>query len=111
MTKLKPEPWRRLQQGVELVPGESYTLSAWLRAPSTAVVPGLEGWGDDPRSHESMVIVGKLYEGDWTAQATGDARVLDTGSTAPHRGMDTCLGILPVHGPDAPLLVGRLLPG
>ncbi len=42
--KTSLEPWSRLQQAVTLVPGETYTLSATILAP-TGARPGFDGWG------------------------------------------------------------------
>lgn len=82
VTKQAAEPWRRFQQGVDIAPGGRYTLSAWIRSPSGPEVPGLEGWGENRTSNDTLVLVSSLENGTWRAHLTGSGSILGTGSTA-----------------------------
>ena len=82
-TKDGSEGWLRLQQLVELEPGATYTLSAWIDG-STANRPSLQGWGqhqvDDAVS--TFYVGGNLFEGVWRATVGGAGELLDSGIAA-----------------------------
>ena len=79
VAKVKPEAWRRLQQGVDLNPGAAYTLSAWIRSSAPKAIPGLEGWGENRRVGGTLVVVGGLRRGHWRSHIVGDGTLLGAG--------------------------------
>ena len=77
VTKQGSEPWLRLQQLVRLEPGETYTLSAWIRARSDTV-PSLQGWGRSGERAEALVLDGRLPGDAWSARMSGPGALLSS---------------------------------
>lgn len=77
VTKVSEDSWARLQQAVTLEPGETYTLSAAVRA-SPASRPGFDGWGrasgDDPPVNLGTFLV----EGTHRTNASGALTVVSS---------------------------------
>ncbi len=80
VTKPGAEHWLRLQQIIPITPGESYTVSAWLR-PEAESQPGIQGWGQYRQDGEvtTFAIVAALSERGWTASASGAGEVVAAG--------------------------------
>ena len=80
VTKPGAEHWLRLQQIIPITPGETYTVSAWLR-PEAESQPGIQGWGQYRQDGEvkTFAIVAALSEGGWTASASGAGEVVAAG--------------------------------
>ncbi len=76
LTKTATTPYARLQQVVSLRPGETYTLSALLRAPS-GQRPGLDGWGNPGGGADPAIVASTVIGGELRATATGPLTLLD----------------------------------
>lgn len=81
VTKISSEPWSRLQQAVTLNPGETYTLSALLKA-TPGATPGFDSWGQDGQ-HGATVTVGTVLEGtSHRVNSAAEVKVISTSSEA-----------------------------
>ncbi len=78
VTKVRSEPWSRLQQGVVLQPHATYTLSAAWLAPAE-LRPGLDGWGVSGPEEAPAVVSTTRSSDTMTARssASGPMVVLD----------------------------------
>lgn len=78
------EAWLRLQQSVELLPGGTYTVSAWMTSTAPDARPGIQGWGQlmVDGGVQPFVVTGSLRNGEWSASASGPGVVLDQGVAA-----------------------------
>ncbi len=81
VTKPGAEHWLRLQQIIPITPGETYTVSAWLR-PEAESQPGIQGWGQYRQDGEvtTFAIVAALSGRGWTASASGAGEVVAAGT-------------------------------
>ena len=78
VSKTEMESWRRLQQVVELHPGETYTASAWIGRTAPGALPGIQGWGD---TEAGGLVVSALLDGDQLlTSASGSGTILDAGT-------------------------------
>jgi Undecaprenyl-phosphate galactose phosphotransferase WbaP len=79
VTKTSTEPWSRLQQAVTLDAGETYTMSAVIRAPAGAR-PGFDGWGrssnDDQPTNLGTTLEGSVHR----ANTSGAIRLISSGA-------------------------------
>lgn len=78
------ESWLRLQQAIEIEPGRTYTVSAWIRSGSDELRPGIQGWGQFRRADtvESFWISGSLAAEAFAAEAHGPGELLGAGIAA-----------------------------
>ena len=81
LTKETPESWGRLQQVVPLLPNTPYTVSAWVKAPQGAALPGIQGRGQ-AAAGATFTLRSALSDGVWRAQVDGPGRVLSSGIAA-----------------------------
>lgn len=81
VTKTSQDPWSRLQQAVNLVPGQTYTLSAAIKAPAGAR-PGFDGWGRE--SPDAIAVnLGTTLEGEThRASTTGAIQLVSSSAIA-----------------------------
>ena len=85
--KAGSEPWLRLQQGIQIEPGATYTVSSWIRSGADDIRPGFQGWGQirDEGIVRSFVVSGTLRRDRFTASVTGPGTLLDAGIAARDR--------------------------
>jgi Undecaprenyl-phosphate galactose phosphotransferase WbaP len=82
-TKRGEEGWLRLQQLIELQPGATYTLSAWIDS-AAPHPPGLQGWGrfEGAEGVETFFAGGTLRDDGWRPAVRGDGELIAGGVAA-----------------------------
>lgn len=77
VTKDWAEPWSRLQQAVTLTPGETYTLSALINAP-TGARTGFDGWGRESAEVDPVNLATVLTSQAHQATVTGPLSIISS---------------------------------